>query len=117
MTDNLVKFPNKPTQVFPSTHEESFKRLEEVRSEFCDEVTSDVLDAMTAVLNSYGFTIKSDEKHIKDIIFLEEAIKALTYRFKKLEHPLHEIIEATISIKDENDPIEPIESTEVQLNN
>jgi hypothetical protein len=117
MTDNLVKFPNKPTQVFPSTQEESFKRLEEVRQEFCDEVTSDVLDAMIAVLNSYGFTIKTEHNHVKDIVFLEEAIKALTYRFKKLEHPLHEIIESTISIKDEDSPIEPVESTEVQLNN
>jgi len=118
MTENLVKFPNKPNQIFPNTSEESTKRLEEVRQEFCNEVTSDVLDAMTAVLNSYGFTIRTEENHIKDIVFLEEAIKALTYRFKKLDHPLHEIIEATINIKDGDEVDDTVsESIEKQLNN
>lgn len=116
--DKVISFPKNINQVFPSTQEESTKRLEEVRQEFCDEVTSDVLDAVTAVLNNYGFIIRSEQKHIKDIIFLEEAIKALTYRFKKLEHPLHEIIEATISIEDGKEVQDIInESTEVQLNN
>lgn len=106
MTENLIKFPSKSSQTIPSTQEESFQYLQSVRTEFCDEVTSDVLDAVTAVLSSYGFIIKNEHAHIKDIIFLEETIKALTYRFKKLSHPLHEIIESSISVQGEDPVVE-----------
>jgi hypothetical protein len=115
--DKVINFPKKPNQIFPSTQEESIKCLQNVRQEFCEEVTVDVLDAVTAVLSNYGFIIRNEENHIKDIIFLEEAIKALTFRFKKLEHPLHEIIEATISVKDGDEISESDKSTEMQLNN
>lgn len=99
--DNIIQFPAKNSEIFPSSAEESMEILNSVRKEFCDEVVADTLEAVTSVFSSYGFTPASDVQTIKDIVFIEEALKAFTYRYKNLGHPLHPIIEQTISVSDE----------------
>ena len=101
MIDNVIQFPSKNSESFPSTVEESQEALVSVRMEFCDEVVSDTLDAVTAVLASYGFSLSNDVQTIKDVVFIEEALKAFTYRYKKLPHPLHDLIEQTITVSDD----------------
>lgn len=103
MSNNLIKFPKDSFPLFPSTEQESLDHLNMVRQEYCDEVTSDVTEAIFSVLHSYGFILKSDNDHIKDVVFLEEAVKAMIYRYKKLGHPLHEIINNTVNLPDEAD--------------
>ena len=99
MTSNIIQFPNKNgfDGVIPHTEE----HLMLVRQEFCDEVVSDVMDAVTAVIASYGFKGYINEESIKDIVFVEESIKAFTYRFKGIHHNMHPIIDQTISITDD----------------
>ena len=96
---NIIQFPNKNgfDGVIPHTEE----HLMLVRQEFCDEVVSDVMDTVTAVIASYGFKGYINEESIKDIVFVEEAIKAFTYRFKGLHHNMHSIIDQTIIITDD----------------
>jgi hypothetical protein len=96
---NIIQFPNKNgfDGVLPDTEE----HLMQVRRDFCDEVVSDVMDAVTAVVASFGFNGNVTQESIKDIVFIEEALKAFTYRFKGLEHSLHPIIDQTISITDD----------------
>lgn len=101
MTDNLVKFPNSDFQSFPTNVEESIEHLIMVRQDYCDEVCEDVMNAVTAVMSQYGFVVKSQENHIKDYVFLEEAVKAALYRYKRLDHGFHDIIDATISLTPE----------------
>ena len=100
MTKNIVQFKTS-FEYSPTSYEESIEHLQQVRQEYCDEVCDDILEAMTSVLHSYGFQVKSQETHIKDIVFVEEALKAMLYRYKKIPHGMHEIIEATISITPE----------------
>ena len=102
MTENLVKFPrsNSDTQ-FPTNIEESLDHIIAVRMDYCDEVANDIMDAVNAVMSSYGITVKPEESHIKDYVFLEEAIKAALYRHKRLHHGFHDIIDATISLSPE----------------
>lgn len=101
MTENIVQFPNQSLDTFPSNIEESIDHIQSIRQEYCDEVVSDTLDAIIAVLNSYGFTIQSNKEAIKDIVFVEETLKAFVYRYKRLEHPFHEIIEQAITLPDD----------------
>lgn len=101
MTENIVSFPNNFTDNFPSTVEESLSHITAVRQEYCDEVTADVLEAVVGVLASYNIHINSNEEHIKDIVFAEETIKALIYRYKNLPHSFHSIIESVITLTDE----------------
>jgi hypothetical protein len=97
MTDNILEFPISD-EMFPSSREEAMNHITQVRQEFCDEVSSDVMDALYAVLNSYGITVRPEPIHIKDTVFVEEAIKALLYRHKNIQHSFHEIAESVISI-------------------
>jgi uncharacterized protein YwgA len=101
MTENIVNFPNKGLEMFPSSIEESLDHIRSVRQEYCNEVADDVFEAMASVLSTYGFVVRMNEGHIKDFTFAEETIKALVYRYKRIEHPFHEIIDNVITISDE----------------
>lgn len=101
MTDNVVNFPNFSSEQYPSTIEESKEHINAIRQQFCDEVCIDVTDAVVAVLSSYNINIRAEEVHVKDFVFLEETIKALTYRYKKLPHSFQEIIESVITLTDD----------------
>lgn len=97
MTDNILEFPVSD-EMFPSSREDAYETITRVRQEFCDEVASDVMDALYAVLSSYGITVKPEPEHIKDTVFVEESIKALLYRHKNIDHSFHDIAESVISI-------------------
>jgi NTP pyrophosphatase (non-canonical NTP hydrolase) len=101
MTENVVQFPNMTEETFPSTQEEAQERLEEIRTEYCDAVAEDAFDVVMQVLYSYNMYPKTDEAKIKDVVFLEEAIKSVVYRYKNLFHSFQEISENTISITPE----------------
>jgi hypothetical protein len=120
MSENIVDFPKKITDNFISK-EQSLQHIEEIRKEYCNEIASDALEAVMSVVNNYGLQSKEDQPHIKDIIFVEEAIKALTYRYKRLTHPLHDIIESTVSLPgdanfNDSDDDEETKVTDAQLN-
>ena len=87
MTENIVNFPSKGLEMFPSSVEESLDHIQSVRQEYCDEVADDVFEAMASVLSTYGFVVRMNEGHIKDFTFAEETIKALVYRYKRISHP------------------------------
>ena len=99
--DNIINFPKQNFESFPTTEQQSVEHLETVRSEYCDAVVGDALEAVIGIFNSYGFTLRPDKNSIKDTVFLEETMKAFIYRQKHLEHPFHQIIESAISLPDE----------------
>lgn len=118
--DNLVYFP-KNSDNFPTTEQEYLDRITEVRKQFSDEVASDAFESVMAVLTSYGVTIKTTEGYIKDLVFLEESIKAFIYRHKRIEHPFHDMIENVITVPGDEHHQEKNEKTsdeevEKQLN-
>lgn len=112
----IINFP-KTLETFPSNREESLQHISEVRKEYCDSVSSDIFEACMQAFTAYGFSIKPDEKHIKDIVFVEEAIKSMIYRYKNLDHQLHDISDMSISLSE--DAKEELENriTEKLLNN
>ena len=101
MTENLIKFPSQSEESFPSSREEAMARLEEVRTEYCDSVAEDAFDVVMQVLSSYNMYPKNNVDNIKDVVFLEEAIKATVYRYKNLQHSFHDIADTVIAITPE----------------
>jgi len=102
MSKKIIKFPEMKGEAgFPASIQESIDHIESVRKNYCDEISSDVFESALSIINNYGLRIKSDDIFIKDAVFLEEAIKAFVYRFKRLEHPMHEVIDNIITISDE----------------
>lgn len=103
MTENIVDFPKKIPENFPHNIQESVEHIEAVRRDYCDEISADAFEAIISVINNYGLqAVKLNDEYIKDVVFLEETIKAFVYRYKKLHHPFHDIIDASITLPDEN---------------
>jgi hypothetical protein len=102
MTDNVIQFPSKNSdKFFPTSAEESIDHIELIRRDYCDEVADDAVEAVFAVLSSYGLQVKPDESSIKNIVFMEEAIKSLLYSIKNVSHSFQEIAEACVTIDGE----------------
>jgi hypothetical protein len=103
MTDKIIKFPDKngSDNIFPSNAQESLEFITQVRKDFCDEVASDVFDAVLAILNNYGMSFNGNITYVKDLTFVEEGIKSMIYRIKRLEHPMQPVVDQTINISDE----------------
>lgn len=102
MTDNVIQFPSKNfDKFFPTNMEESIDHIELIRKDYCDEVADDAVEAVFAVLSSYGLQVKADEAAIKNIIFMEEAIKSLLYSIKNVSHSFQEIANTCVTINGE----------------
>ena len=102
MTDNVILFPSKNNaNIFPSNIEESLDHLESIRKDYCDEVADDAVEAVFAVFSSYGIFVNPDEKAIKNIVFMEEAIKSLLYSVKNVSHSLQDIADSVVTINGE----------------
>jgi len=99
--DNIIQFPRKADKGFPNNLDESFGHIEDVRRNYCDEVSADILEAAFSVLTSYGLQVTPDESVIKSIVFVEEALKALVYTTKKLHHPFQDLAEQAITLNDD----------------
>lgn len=97
----VINFPQKIDSIFPTTSEEADEHIKDVRTKYCEEITSDVLDGLVSVLLSYGVHLKPQGNSVKDIIFLEESIKAVLFRTKGIEHPFHDMIDKSIVLPDE----------------
>lgn len=97
--DNIIQFPSKPKSPFPNNLEQTLDHVEQVRRTYCDEVTADAFEAVFAVLTSYGLTIKPDENVVKSVVFLEEAIRAMVYTTKDLEHSFQDLADAAITLE------------------
>lgn len=96
----IINFPT-TADTFPTSRQEAEEHINEVRKEYCDNVAGDIFEACMQAFSAYGFSIKSNENHIKDIVFVEEAIRSMVYRYKNLSHQLHEISDMTISLSDD----------------
>lgn len=97
--DNIIQFPSKPKSPFPNNLEQTLDHVEQVRRTYCDEVTADAFEAVFAILTSYGLTIKPDENVVKSVVFLEEAIRAMVYTTKDLEHSFQDLADAAITLE------------------
>lgn len=98
----VIKFPEKNSEAGNSASlEDTITQIEEVRKMFCDEVSSDVFEAALAIVGNYGLSMKSDMSYIKAAVFMEEAIKAYVYKLKNIHHPMHDVVEKTITVSDE----------------
>ena len=99
---NIIQFPSKvDPKTFPINIEQSYEHIEEVRRDYCEEVSSDVMEAVFSVMTSYGMHVVPTEEIVKNIVFVEESIKALLLNIKKIHHPFQDLAEQTITLTDD----------------
>lgn len=112
----ILKFPDKNGEAGnPASLEDTITQIEEVRKMFCDEVSSDVFEAALAVVSNYGLSMKSDITYIKNAVFMEEAIKAFVYKLKNIHHPMHDVVDKTITVADDVDLEKELENLDETL--
>jgi len=100
--DNIIQFPVKTiTKDFPVSLEQSYEHIEEVRRDYCNEVSADIMDAVLGVLSSYNISVLPNESVVKNVVFLEETVKALVYSTKKIHHPFQEMAEQAIVLTED----------------
>lgn len=95
--DNVVKFKSKKTDL-PTTESEASDRILEVRKGFITQVTGNLVHHITTDLVNYGFDIKLEDSHLKDLVMLAEVLNAVMLRYIGAEHFLHEVVDNVIDI-------------------
>jgi formiminotetrahydrofolate cyclodeaminase len=103
MTSKIIQFPDKKKGEAgnPASLEETISQIEEVRKLFCDEIADDVFQAVFAIISNYGMVPRSTPEFMRDAFFFEEVLQAMLYRMKNIEHPMHELIDKTVTISEE----------------
>lgn len=104
MTNKIIQFPDKKKKSEagnPASLEETITQIEEVRKLFCDEIADDVFQAVFAIISNYGLVPKSSPEFIRDAFFFEEVLQAMLYRMKNIDHPMHSLIDKTVTISEE----------------
>lgn len=108
MSDNIIQFPNKGTQL-PRTAEEAEIALEIVRGDYVHEVTKTIMDRISGDLYAFGFEPSDEMIHRKDWFFLGESIEAMLCRYAGIEHGLHPVVEDVIRF-----PGEPVKKVKAK---
>ena len=103
MTNKVIQFPDKKKGEAgnPASLQETITQIEEVRKLFCDEIADDVFQAVFAIISNYGIVPRSSPEFIRDAFFFEEALQAMLYRMKKLDHPMHHLIDKTVTMSED----------------
>lgn len=83
----------------PVTKKQARNSINSIRKEYCDEISSDVFQALISHLNSYGVVFRESEEHTKDLVFLEESLRSFIYRSKGINHTFHKIAENSVELK------------------
>jgi hypothetical protein len=86
----------------PVTKKQARSRINMIRKEYCDEISSDVFQAIISHLNSYGVIFRESDDHTKDLVFLEESLKSFIYRSKGIKHNFHKMAENAVELKNED---------------
>jgi hypothetical protein len=103
MTNKVIQFPDKKKNEAgnPASLEETISQIEEVRKLFCDEIADDVFQAVFAIISNYGMVPRTSPEFIRDAFFFEEVLQAMLYRMKNIEHPMHSLIDKTVTISED----------------
>lgn len=97
MKDNIIQF-RKNTKELPKTAEEAEERILEVRTNYVRNVTNNILQGIVSDLNNYGFPIKLEGGHLRDLVMLAEILNSTMFRYINAEHFMHEVVDNVIEL-------------------
>lgn len=104
---NVIHLPRHRDDAHLLNSEETKKMTQQVRMEFCEEITEMAFEQVMAVIHSYGSF--SDPSRIKgeDCYMITEAIQAALFRYYNIPHPFHEISD-NINVTDDEEGTEDL---------
>ena len=90
-TTNVIQFPRQSSKV--PTLDEVSKNINLAAEDEVLDITDIICQAVVETLEQAGFPALEDAESVKDLCFALEGIRALLYKYYKLEHPFHEFAE------------------------
>lgn len=113
MSNNVIQFPK--TKINATTAAEELDSLIFTRVEKAQTIADEILEVAVNIMRNYGYFNGSNEKvHMKDFIFIAEALAATMLRYNDIDSNLHQIIDTYVKIEgedyylDENGEMVPI---------
>ena len=98
MTDNIIRFPNKPFKPRPKiTPEEEKRILTLAQKRVADNTAEGLAVDILTVLQEHISSMQKDE-FIADLAFLIEVVKATLHREIGLHHPVQDIVDKVCKV-------------------
>lgn len=76
--------------------EASMENARNVKLAFCQEVVDFAQDQLRAIFASYGIDMTGSRVDRRDLVMIEQTIYGLLHRYYRMEHPIHQVTDATI---------------------
>lgn len=92
MTDNVIQFPKAKMNTPPQSIEEMVADIDRLRRDHADEIINSMIPSIISMFASHGVDVDEYE-YIKDVSMVMESTKALLYKYLKIEHPFHQMID------------------------
>ncbi len=105
MTGKIIPFPNSNKhRIVPPRLEDIHENIDAMKLTHIDEALEFINTLLVdhLVVGGFNFEFSSDDRYLKDLAMISEAISALLYKYHKMYHPLHGINEKLFII----DPVE-----------
>ena len=102
LPDNIIKLPQRTDGVeIPTTEEELTQSIDKIKTMFFDMVSVELAAPVFNRASIHGFDV-SDDSHIKDCIFVVEAIKSLLLKSKGIHHAIQDYAENNIDYSEDD---------------
>lgn len=94
----IFEFPkDRIVRSVQSKHEEIEKMKAKSLRNYADALSDEMIDNLIGDFDGYGVDVDTDS-FTKDLIFLKTALTASIYRSVGMEHPMHPLIDRTVTI-------------------
>ena len=101
MANNIVKFPGEwKGELPPPNYNELMEERQANLETYCVEQGVNLSYDLFYELQQLGFNLQKDKEIKKDMLLVQEAIKAIMYRTYGVEHPLHKVSQEIVNEED-----------------
>ncbi len=102
LPNNIIKFPQRNAGVdIPTTEEELTQSVDKIKNMFFEMVSIELAAPIFNRASLHGFEVSSDD-HIKDCIFVIEAIKSLLLKSKGIHNDIQDYVEKNVDYSEDD---------------
>jgi hypothetical protein len=102
VTDNVIQFPKSKLNTPPQSLEEMVADIDRLRRETADEIATSMIPQLIGIFMANGIDVDQTD-YIKDVSMIVESTKSLLYKYFRIEHPFHDMIESVFEFSYNDD--------------
>ena len=99
--NNVIMFPNSNKIRSVPTPQTVQEDIENLKLAHVDEALEflNVLLMDNMIIGGFNFDFTKENKYLKDLAMVSESIRAILYKYHKIDHPLHKLSEKIFTTK------------------